>query len=249
MGTSPRPIWGSIPNKGELVSAKHHNKLVFLIKIPFLLQYLISESSTGTERKQGLALVPPLKCTRCKPEEALAPSRLLSGSGVLAYASTEPCYRQSTSKLQQHRALARYISTVRKQATLAQSTSTLCQHILLVSYARTQHQHAILAQSSGTLCQHSPRVSHARTDHQHATLAQSTSTLCQHRPIVSYARTEYQHATLELSTSTLNRAALARNPSMLREMLSLGLLVASAGNQCLSSTAFWQQCKNGLLDS
>ena len=37
MGTSPQPIWGSIPNKRELVSAKHHNKLVFLINILFLL--------------------------------------------------------------------------------------------------------------------------------------------------------------------------------------------------------------------
>jgi len=42
MGTSPERIWASTPNKRELVSAKHHNKLVFLIKIVFLPSYLIS---------------------------------------------------------------------------------------------------------------------------------------------------------------------------------------------------------------
>lgn len=36
MGTSPKHIWASTPNNRELVSAKHHNKLVFLIKILFL---------------------------------------------------------------------------------------------------------------------------------------------------------------------------------------------------------------------
>lgn len=33
MGTSPKHIWTSTPNKRDVVSAKHHNKLVFLIKI------------------------------------------------------------------------------------------------------------------------------------------------------------------------------------------------------------------------
>lgn len=36
MGTSPRHIWASTPNKRESGSAKHHNELVFLINISFL---------------------------------------------------------------------------------------------------------------------------------------------------------------------------------------------------------------------
>lgn len=35
-GTSPEHIWAHAPNNREAVSAKHHNKIVFLIKILFL---------------------------------------------------------------------------------------------------------------------------------------------------------------------------------------------------------------------
>lgn len=36
LGTSPEHIWANAPNNREAVSAKHHNKIVFLIKILFL---------------------------------------------------------------------------------------------------------------------------------------------------------------------------------------------------------------------
>lgn len=36
MGTSLEHIWANAPNNREPVSAKHHNKIVFLIKILFL---------------------------------------------------------------------------------------------------------------------------------------------------------------------------------------------------------------------
>lgn len=48
MGTSPNHIWARTPNKSWLAAAKLCCELVFLIKILFLPQYLISHFCTGT---------------------------------------------------------------------------------------------------------------------------------------------------------------------------------------------------------